>query len=190
MRWFKRDEIETRLRTDRPKAPEDLVSRISTDVDSRRRPSSARRPALALALATGVLATLAGLGGVGYTADAVTNAVDTVTTHESAPKVQDSSVASASYPNPKYKQHTTPHHTNFNQGDSGNFTSTLVPKNGYTGAVTCTAHIVRNKSGNLAQYPTVTPTAQPAPVPGNAQWTVSTTSTTQPGQYTLKVICS
>jgi len=142
-------------------------------------------------MAAAVLIVLAsGLGGVGLAADSLSSTLSKAspTKHRAQ---QESAVVAKTYGKPKYKQHTTPHHTNLNQGQSGNFTTTLVPKNGYTGAVTCTAHIVRNKGGgNLSQYPTVNPPSQPAPVPGNVQWTVSTTSTTQPGQYTLKVICS
>src|SRR4051794_20125058 len=177
MKWLKQDRVDERLRAERPKAPDELVSRISESLETRRQPVSRRRSALGLVLATALFATLAGLGGVGYAQDAVSNAVNTVTSQSSTPKVQGSAVAESSYPTPKYKQHTTPHHSNLNQGDSGQFTSTLVPKNGYTGAVTCTAHIVRNKNGgSLSQYPTVTPASQPVTVPGNAQWTVNATS--------------
>src|SRR3954454_11772699 len=71
MEWLRNDRVEERLRAARAEAPDELVSRISKAPHLGARPSTRRRPALALALAAGLFATLAGLGGVGYAKDAV-----------------------------------------------------------------------------------------------------------------------
>jgi hypothetical protein len=75
--WNRRDELERRLRAERPQPPGELVDALETRIhDSRyRRPGRVLRTGVAVAVSGGMLAALAGFGGLGYAATGVSHAV-------------------------------------------------------------------------------------------------------------------
>ena len=81
--WRKKREefdLEGELRANRPEASRELVHRLEARVrDSRRSRAGSFRVAFAGALAGGVLAALASVGGLGYAATATGTAVDKAT---------------------------------------------------------------------------------------------------------------
>jgi hypothetical protein len=81
--WRKKREaldLEAELRANRPEASRELVHRLEARVrDSRRSRAGSFRVAFAGALAAGVLAALASVGGLGYAAQTTGSAVDKAT---------------------------------------------------------------------------------------------------------------
>jgi hypothetical protein len=82
----KRTNLETELRANRPEPSHELVNRLEGRVrEGRRSRAGSFRVAFAGALAAGVLAALASVGGLGYaataTGDAVSKAKQTVKSH-------------------------------------------------------------------------------------------------------------
>ena len=73
----KRTNLETELRANRPQPSHELVNRLEgRDREGRRSRAGSFRVAFAGALAAGVLAALASVGGLGYAATATGDAVD------------------------------------------------------------------------------------------------------------------
>lgn len=73
----KRTNLETELRANRPQPSHELVNRLEGRVrEGRRSRAGSFRVAFAGALAAGVLAALASVGGLGYAATATGDAVD------------------------------------------------------------------------------------------------------------------
>ena len=73
----KRTNIETELRANRPQPSDEFVNRLEGRVrEGRRSRAGSFRVAFAGALAAGVLAALASVGGLGYAATATGSAVD------------------------------------------------------------------------------------------------------------------
>ena len=73
----KRTNLETELRANRPEPSHELVNRLEGRVrEGRRSRAGSFRVAFAGALAAGVLAALASVGGLGYAATATGDAVD------------------------------------------------------------------------------------------------------------------
>jgi hypothetical protein len=73
----KRTNLETELRANRPEPSHELVNRLEGRVrEGRRSRAGSFRVAFAGALAAGVLAALASVGGLGYAATATGSAVD------------------------------------------------------------------------------------------------------------------
>ena len=75
--WRKRHDIEAELRANRPEPSDELVHRLEARVrEDRHSRAGSFRVAFAGALAAGVLAALASVGGLGYAATATGSAVD------------------------------------------------------------------------------------------------------------------
>jgi hypothetical protein len=74
--WQREDELERRLRRDRPVLPAALVAAVIRNIDtSRRRPRRSFRLGFAAAVSAVVLVALAAFGGLGYAASSVKEAV-------------------------------------------------------------------------------------------------------------------
>lgn len=69
-------DLEAELRENRPRPSDELVSRLEARVHSRRQQAGSFRLAFAGALAAGVLAALASVGGLGYAATGAGTAVE------------------------------------------------------------------------------------------------------------------
>jgi hypothetical protein len=100
--WNRRDDLERRLRAERPKPREEFLDALETRIhDSRYRPGRTLRVGVAVAVSGGMLAALAGFGGLGYAATGVSHAVKSAVhvvapAHKAAPAVALSS-AKAQY---------------------------------------------------------------------------------------------
>ena len=75
--WNRRDDLERELRATRPQPPPELLDALETRIHESgyRRPQRALRVGVAGALTAGMLAALAGFGGLGYAATGVSHAV-------------------------------------------------------------------------------------------------------------------
>jgi hypothetical protein len=74
--WRGRDEVERKLRTQRPEPRRELVDEIASRMVGGRRRSHRRvRLGFAVALSVGMLVALGSVGGLGYAANGVTHAV-------------------------------------------------------------------------------------------------------------------
>jgi hypothetical protein len=81
--WSRHDKLEDRLRAERPRPSDDLISSIKSDLsDAKRAPRRGLRPQLRLAGITAALfAGLLVIGGAGYAMTSIGGLIDSVSTH-------------------------------------------------------------------------------------------------------------
>ncbi|MGH3026183.1 MAG: hypothetical protein ACRDLR_07035, partial [Gaiellaceae bacterium] len=81
--WSKHDKLEGRLRAERPRPSDDLISSIKGELDgAKRAPRRGLRPQLRLAGITAALfAGLLVIGGAGYAMTSINSVIETVTFH-------------------------------------------------------------------------------------------------------------
>lgn len=90
-------DLEARLRSARPEAPDHLVKAVVTSVAHRERPRVWSRLAFAAAFTTLLLGTFASIGGVSYTATSASSAYKTVKSLTGAKPIRVHSAAAEQY---------------------------------------------------------------------------------------------